>query len=141
MELNHQIAVIQPVFRLRIQRGKVFLRLTFTWHHTDVVPAHQCIQSGHARQRRFWRDQPELGFTAQRILHIGFDADANLDFIQILTEPDILDRAHFNALEAHGCSPGDNAVGGLEVNRNGITAIFVTRPDKPARYHQCDNRE
>ncbi len=60
MQMNHQIAVIEPVFRLRIQGGKVIFWLTFARHHADVVTAHQRIQPGDPCQRGFRRHQPEL---------------------------------------------------------------------------------
>ena len=41
--MNHQLAVIEAIFRLGIQRGKMLLRLAFTWHHADIVTAYQRI--------------------------------------------------------------------------------------------------
>ncbi|CQF66648.1 Uncharacterised protein [Salmonella enterica subsp. enterica serovar Typhimurium str. DT104] len=70
MEMNHQIAVAKPVFRLCIQGDEMISGLAFTWHHTDVIPADQRIQAGNARQRGFGRHQPELRLFAQRIFHI-----------------------------------------------------------------------
>jgi hypothetical protein len=136
--MDHQIAVIEAVFGLRIEGDKVILRLAFTGHHADIVTAHQRIQPGNAGQRGFRRDQPELRFAAQRILHVGFNAGPHLNFVQPFSarypEPYPL-----QPLEANGRSPGDDAVGGLEINGDGTTAIFIARPDKPACNHQGDD--
>ena len=84
--MDHQIAVIETVFWLRIQRDKVILRFALAWHHTDVVTANQRIQPRDTRQRRLRRDQPELRFAAQRVLHVRFNADPHLNFVQPFSE-------------------------------------------------------
>ena len=70
LQMDHQIAVVKAVLGLCIQGNKVILRFTFTWHHTDIVTAHQRIQTGNTRQRGLRRNQPELRFAAQGILHV-----------------------------------------------------------------------
>ena len=139
--MDHQIAVIQPIFRLGIQRNKVILWLTFAGHHADIVTAHKRIQPGNAGQGGFRRDQPELRFGAQGILHIRLNARPDLDFVQPFAKGNILHGTHFHPLEANGGTSGDNAVRRLEINRDGTSAIFIARPDKPACDHQRDDRQ
>ena len=129
MQMDHQIAIVKPVFRLRVEGGKVIFWLAFARHHADIVTPDQRIQPGDARQRGFRRHQPELGLIAQGIFHIGFDAGANLDFIQVLVQGNILDGAHLNPLKTDGRSACNDAVGALEVNGDGIAAILVAGPD------------
>lgn len=38
LQVDHQIAIVQPIFRLGIERDKVILLFTFTRHHADIVP-------------------------------------------------------------------------------------------------------
>ena len=137
--MNHQIAVIEAVFGLRIQSHKVILRFAFAGHHADIVTADERIQTGNTGQRGFWRHQPELRFAAQGILHVRFNTDPHLNLVQPFSKGDILNRTHFNPLEAYGGSPGDDAVGGLEINGDGTAAILIACPDKPACNHQGDD--
>ncbi|MNV68996.1 hypothetical protein D3C71_1618750 [compost metagenome] len=51
--MDHQIAVVQPVFGLSVQGGEMLLRLTFSGHHADIVAANQRVQPGNSRQRGF----------------------------------------------------------------------------------------
>ncbi len=139
--MDHQIAVIETVFGLGIQRNKVILGLTFARHHADIVTAHKRIQPGDTGQRGFRRHQPELRFAAQGILHVRFDTDPHLDLVQPFSKGDVLNRTDFNPLEANRGSPGNDAVSGLEIDGHSASAIFIARPDKPACNHQRDDRQ
>ncbi len=139
--MDHQVAVVETVLGLGIQRRKVILRFAFAGHHTDIVTAHQRIQPGNPGQRRFGCDQPELGFGTQCILQIAFNADSDGDFIQVLAQADVLYRTNFDALITHGRSSGDDAVGGDEVDSHGCASLFVSGPDKPSGNQHCNDRQ
>ncbi len=139
VQMDHQLAGIEAVFRLCIKRPKVVARLAFARHHADIVTAHQRVQPGNARQRGFRRDEPELRLVAQGVFHVILDTDRHLDFIQIFAQANILYGADFDALIAHRRAPGDDPVGRHKVDSDGGASLFIRGPDKPARYQQCDN--
>ncbi|MPN04518.1 hypothetical protein SDC9_151759 [bioreactor metagenome] len=58
--MYHQIAVIQPIFRLGVEGDEMILLFTFTGHHADIIAADQRIEARDACERRFRRHQPEL---------------------------------------------------------------------------------
>ena len=62
------------------------LGLALAGHHADIVAANQRIQTRNPSQRRLRRDQPELRFAAQRVLHVRFNADPHLNFVQPFSE-------------------------------------------------------
>ena len=68
--MQHQIAIIQTVFGLRVEGNKMIFFLAGSGHHADIVTTNQRIQTRNSGQRRFRRDQPELGIFAQCIFHI-----------------------------------------------------------------------
>ena len=132
--MNHQLAVVQTIFGLCIERSEAFARFTFTWHHADIVTANQRIEAGDAGKRGFWGYQPELGFSPKRIFHIAFDTGANLDFAAVAGKTNILYRADLNPLVAHRCAAGDNTVRRHKVDGDSGPPVFIAIPDKPARY-------
>ena len=139
--MNHQLAVIDVVFRLGIEGDKVILGLTLAGHHADIVTAHQRIQAGHAGERSLRRYQPELRLLAQRIFHIALDAGGNLNFAQIFTQRDVLHRTDFYPLIADRRAARNDTVSGLEVDNDRCTAILVAGPYQPAGNQQRDDRQ
>ena len=43
--MQHQIAIIQAIFRLRIEGDEMIFRLAGSGHHADIVAANQRIQT------------------------------------------------------------------------------------------------
>ena len=129
LQMDHKITIIQPIFGLGIEGDKVILLFTFTWHHADIVSADQRIQPGNTCQRSFWRHQPELRLFAQRIFHIGLDADLHFNLTQIVAQTDILHRSDFNALIANRCATRNNAIRRHKIDGDGIASILITPPN------------
>ena len=130
--MNHQLAVVDMVFRLGIESDEMVLRLPFTRHHADVVTANQRIKTGYAGQRGFRSNQPELGIFAQSVFHIALHTGRDFDFAQVFAQRDILDGAHLDPLIADRRAPRDNPVGRLEVDGDSRPAVVIAGPDQPA---------
>lgn len=88
MQVDHQLAGVQAVLRLGIERGEVGLLLAAAGHHADIVAADQRIEAGDPGQRGLRRHQPELGAFAQRVSQIAFDAGLHHDAAQIFAQAD-----------------------------------------------------
>ena len=133
--MDHQIAIVQPIFRLGIECDKVILLFTFTRHHADIVPTDEGVQPGDTCQRCFWRHQPELSLFAQRIFHIGLDADLDFNLTKIVAEADILHCSDFNALITNRRTAWNNTIRRHKVDGDGITPVLITVPNQPTSNH------
>ena len=133
--MDHQIAIVQPIFRLGIECDKVILLFTFTWHHADIVTTDEGIKPGDTCQRGLWRHQPELCLFAQRIFHIGLDADLDFNLTKIVAQADILHSSDFNALITNRGAARDNTIRRHKVDGDGITPVLITIPNQPTGNH------
>ena len=133
--MDHQIAIVQPIFRLGIECDKVILLFTFTWHHADIVTTDEGVQPGDTCQRGLWRHQPELCLFAQRIFHIRLDADLDFNLTKIVAQADILHSSDFNALITNRGAARDNTIRRHKVDGDGITPVLITIPNQPTGNH------
>ena len=133
--MDHQIAIVQSIFRLGIECDKVILLFTFTWHHADIVTTDEGVQPGDTCQRGLWRHQPELCLFAQRIFHIRLDADLDFNLTKIVAQADILHSSDFNALITNRGAARDNTIRRHKVDGDGITPVLITIPNQPTGNH------
>ena len=133
--MDHQIAIVQSIFRLGIECDKVILLFTFTWHHADIVTTDEGVQPGDTCQRGLWRHQPELCLFAQRIFHIGLDADLDFNLTKIVAQADILHSSDFNALITNRRTAWNNTIRRHKVDGDGITPVLITVPNQPTGNH------
>ena len=133
--MDHQIAIVQPIFRLGIECDKVILLFTFTWLHADIVTTDEGVQPGDTCQRGLWRHQPELCLFAQRIFHIGLDADLDFNLTKIVAQADILHSSDFNALITNRRTAWNNTIRRHKVDGDGITPVLITIPNQPTGNH------
>ena len=87
------------------------------------------------RRNCFWRHQPELSLFAQRIFHIGLDADLDFNLTKIVAEADILHCSDFNALITNRRTARDNTIRRHKVDGDGITPVLITVPNQPTGNH------
>src|SRR5699024_2654455 len=93
------------------------------------------VQPGDTCQRCFWRHQPELSLFAQRIFHIGLDADLDFNLTKIVAEADILYCSDFNALITNRRTAWNNTIRRHKVDGDGITPVLITVPNQPTGNH------
>ena len=141
VQVDHQLAGVQAVFRLGIERGEVSLLLAAAGHHADIVAADQGIKPGDPGQRGFGRHQPELSAFAQRVFQIAFDAGLHHDAAQIFAQADFLHRADLYALIAYRRAAGDDARRRLEIDGDGGAALLDIVIDQPPGDQQGDERQ
>ena len=113
----------------------MILLFTFTWHHADIVTTDEGVQPGDTCQRGLWRHQPELCLFAQRIFHIGLDADLDFNLTKIVAQADILHSSDFNALITNRRTAWNNTIRRHKVDGDGITPVLITIPNQPTGNH------
>ncbi|GCM25387.1 hypothetical protein ExPCM16_01307 [Escherichia coli] len=133
--MDHQIAIVQPIFRLGVECDKVILLFTFTRHHADIITTDEGVQPGDTCQRGLWRHQPELCLFAQRIFHIGLDADLDFNLTKIVAEADILHCSNFNALITNRRTAWNNTIRRHKVDGDSIAPVLITVPNQPTSNH------
>lgn len=126
--MQHQIAIIQTVFGLRVEGSKMIFFLAGAGHHADIVTATNASRPETPASDAF-------GVTSQNWVSLrsaSFMLDLMLTRTSILRRSllrlNILHRARFNALITSGRASWYNAVRGHEVNGYGIAAIFIASP-------------
>ncbi|STL92697.1 Uncharacterised protein [Escherichia coli] len=76
LQVDHQIAIVQSIISVGYRGAtKVILLFTFTWHHADIVTHRRGRPARRHLPTMLLASQPELSLFAQRIFHIGLDAD------------------------------------------------------------------